>query len=265
MRFFVKLLLLTLVVFQVACNAETEAVQADDKKISAVTGAGSLDEVKARVQAKFSQINPAYKVISAVESGIKGFYRVQVEQGPAIYVNEDASYFFTGDAFLLEATGLVNLTETSKGAERLSVVSNLKESDMLVFDVTPPAKRKAQITVFTDVDCFYCQKLHKEVPALNKMGIAVRYMAFPRAGLGSQSYDKIVSAWCADDPQTAMTRLKSKQPIEKKTCDNPVAQQYQLGKDIGVTGTPAILLDDGTLIPGYRPADKLAEALGIKP
>jgi thiol:disulfide interchange protein DsbC len=265
MKFFVKLTLLTWFISQAACAAENENVAKEVEKSEAAISGVSLDAIKNKAQAVFSGVNPKFKVASINESGIDGFYLVQVEQGPAVYVNADVSHFFTGEAFKVESGKLVNLTQKAMDGERLNVMASLQESDMLVFDVAPPAKRKAQLTIFTDVDCYYCQKLHQEVPALNKMGIAVRYMAFPRAGVGSASYKKIVSAWCADNPQTAMTLLKSKQAIPEKSCTNPVAAQYQLGQAIGVTGTPAILLDDGSLIPGYRPADKLAEALGIKP
>jgi thiol:disulfide interchange protein DsbC len=265
MKFFVKLTLLTWFISQAACAAENEGGAKKSEKSVATISAASLDAIKIKAQAVFRGVNPQYKVASINESGIDGFYLVQIEQGPAVYVNADVSHFFTGEAFTVEAGELVNLTQRVMDKERLAVMSTLQESDMLVFDVAPPAKRKAQLTIFTDVDCYYCQKLHQEVPALNKMGIAVRYMAFPRAGVGSDSYKKIVSAWCADNPQTAMTLLKSKQSIAEKNCNNPVVAQYKLGQAIGVTGTPAIILDDGSLIPGYRPADKLAEALGIKP
>lgn len=273
MKLIVKLVLLSFVVFQAACSAETVTTKGgggtpssnSGSKVSSVAAPVDLATVKANAQAVFTNINPQYKILSTTESGIAGFYRVQVEKGPTIYMNADASYFFTGDAFMVESGNLVNLSEKAMNAERFTVMSSLKESEMVVFDVKPPMTRKAQVTIFTDVDCYYCQKMHLEVPALNEMGIAVRYMAFPRAGVGSASYNKIVSAWCADDPQTTMTMLKSKQTVANKTCKNPVADQYKLGQQLGVTGTPAILLDDGSLIPGYRPANKLAASLGIQP
>ena len=132
----------------------------------------------------------------------------------------------------------------------------------LVFAAT--GKRKATISVFTDVDCDYCRKLHLEVPELNAMGVEVRYLAYPRAGVGSESYRKIVSAWCATDPNTALTALKAGKTITDNQCsDNPVADQYQLGQQMGISGTPAILLEDGRLLPGYMPAAQLAESIGI--
>ena len=271
MKFLFKFLLMAVIAFQVACSADT--ADAGEKSDAAKSTSASsikaeevsLDVVKANVQAVFIKINPRFQVLSAQKSGIPGFYQVQISQGPSIYVNADASHFFTGEAFVVDNDQFVNLTEQSMNSQRLAVMKELNESDMLVFDTKKPLKRQAQITVFTDVDCFYCQKLHKEVPQLNEMGVAVRYMAFPRAGVGSDSYKKIVSAWCADDPQTSMTMLKNRQKIKEVTCDNPVEAQYKLGQSLGVTGTPAILLDDGSLIPGYRPAKDLAKLLGVSP
>ena len=123
---------------------------------------------------------------------------------------------------------------------------------------------KATINVFTDIDCGFCRKLHKEVPSLNKLGIEVRYLAFPRAGVGSKSYQKAVTAWCADNPLTALTEYKNGVDKQIRECDkNPVAGQYQLGQTLGINGTPAIVLDDGTLVPGYRTADAIAKILGL--
>ena len=112
---------------------------------------------------------------------------------------------------------------------------------MLVF--TPGAgKVKATVTVFTDIDCGYCRKLHQEVPELNRLGIAVRYLAYPRAGIDSDSYNKIVSAWCSNDPLGALTKAKRGEAIPTRKCDNPVARQYALGSEVGVTGTPTVQL-----------------------
>ena len=126
---------------------------------------------------------------------------------------------------------------------------------MIIF--SPKGETKGAVYVFTDVDCGYCQKLHQEVPQLNAAGIEVRYLAYPRAGLSTPTFDKMVSAWCADDRNAAMNALKIGANVTAKKCDNPVAAQYQLGAAMGVTGTPAIVLEDGTLIPGYKPAAQL--------
>src|SRR5262249_38516615 len=123
--------------------------------------------------------------------------------------------------------------------------------------------RKAVITVFTDVDCGYCRKLHLEVPAMNKMGVEVRYLAYPRSGVGSPSYDKLVTAWCSANRQDAITRLKRGEELPQKPCETPVAHEKELGQVGGLPGTPGIVLEDGRMLPGYMTADELGHLLGI--
>jgi thiol:disulfide interchange protein DsbC len=211
-----------------------------------------------------SKLNATYKVESVEKAKVPGFYKVRTTSGALIYADETATFFFMGNLYQLEGgEQLVNLTARDAAEQRVALVKTFNPEEMIVFSPQKPVETKAIINVFTDVDCGYCQKLHNEVPQMNALGIEVRYMAFPRAGVGSKTYNSMVSAWCAEDQQTAMTSLKTRQAIPEKTCDNPVADQYTLGKAIGVRGTPAIVLQDGTLIPGYRSADKMAEALGI--
>jgi len=120
---------------------------------------------------------------------------------------------------------------------------------------------KHVLTVFTDIDCPYCAKLHREVPTLNEKGITIEYLMFPRAGPNTESFRKAISMWCSDDKLQAMTDAKERKPIESKTCENPVMDQYTLGGDLGVTGTPALITSTGKLIPGYMPADRLEKML----
>ncbi|MEL0287354.1 MAG: DsbC family protein, partial [Gammaproteobacteria bacterium] len=171
------------------------------------------------------------------------------------------TFFVVGDVYQRVNQRIVNLSDQRRMEDRKALLLTLDESEMVVFDSI--AERKASITVFTDIDCGFCRKLHQEVPSLNQMGVAVRYLAYPRAGVGSDSFDKIVSAWCAPDPKRALTLAKSLQPIDAKTCDNPVSDHLQLGSRMGVTGTPAIVLDNGRLVPGYLPAERLAAELGL--
>jgi thiol:disulfide interchange protein DsbC len=212
-----------------------------------------------------SKVNASHKVESVEKAEVPGFYEVRTSGGALIYADETATFFFMGNLYQLEGgEQLVDLTARDAVKHRIALVKTFKADDMIVFSPPKSVETKAIINVFTDVDCGYCQKLHQEVPQMNALGIEVRYMAFPRAGVGSETYKKLVSAWCADDQQTAMTALKARQTIPEKTCDNPVAEQFALGKALGVRGTPAIILQDGTLMQGYKPADKMAEALGIK-
>lgn len=213
------------------------------------------------IRAKLSAALPGLPVSSITKSAAPGYYEVQVGEA-TVYASEDGEYLFVGDLMAVKPDGLVNLTEEARQVRRKELLAAQSEQSMVVF--SPPADQvKATITVFTDIDCGYCRKLHQEMPELNRLGIAVRYVAYPRAGIGSASYNKIVSAWCADDPHTALTRAKAGKKIEQQTCPNPVAEHFDLGGRIGVTGTPAIIYENGYLQAGYAPAQDMARNLGI--
>jgi thiol:disulfide interchange protein DsbC len=189
---------------------------------------------------------------------VKGLYEVLINNNEILYFSEDGEYLLLGDLRKADDK-LTNLTEQRMDGVRKAKINNLKEEEMVVF--APEGETKHTLNVFTDVDCFYCVKLHREVDKLNEAGVKVRYMAFPRAGIGSETYRTMVSVWCADDQQAALTAAKNKQKVEPKTCDNPIQAQYKLGQELGVRGTPAILFDNGQLMPGYAPADKLIQML----
>lgn len=220
--------------------------------------------VEQKIREKFSHSRPGVQLGTIKPSPVNGLYSVQVSGGPLLYVTADGAHFVTGDLFAVVPGGFVNLAEQQREIGRSEIMANISRDEQIVF-LASEQPAKAAITVFTDVDCYYCQKLHQEVPDLNRLGIDVRYMAYPRAGIGSDSYKKIASAWCADDQQAAMTKLKNRQAIAKNVCsDNPVAGQFNLGQQLGVTGTPALLTDQGRLMPGYMPALQLARALGVE-
>ncbi len=216
----------------------------------------------AEVEAKISQARPDLSVLQVTKSQLPGFYEVVLTGGTRLFVNEDASYFVAGDLYRIEEGRFVNVSEEGRNEVRRELIAAVDESEMVVFSPREGFK-KTSVTVFTDIDCGYCRKLHKEVPELNRLGIEVRYMAYPRAGIDSDSYNKYVSAWCADNQQVAITKAKAGKEVEARTCENPVAAQYELGQKIGVRGTPAIVYEDGTLQPGYLPAVQLANRLGI--
>ena len=193
---------------------------------------------------------------SIAETPVPGMYEVLLGS-QILYLSEDGRYAMQGDVIDLEAGN--NLTENRRNDLRADALKKVSESDMIVFPAAGDAKY--QVSVFTDIDCGYCRKLHSEISAYNAKGITVRYMAFPRAGIDSESYRKAVSAWCADNPQEALTAAKLGEEIEEKTCPNPVASQYQLGQQMGVRGTPSIVLDNGEMVPGYMPAERLEQTL----
>ena len=229
-----------------------------------IMGAGArAEDPQAEVILKaLSAARPDLQYEQPRPSPMAGLYEVQVKGGPLLYIDADASHFISGDVFAVQKSGFVNLAEQGRQKERAELIAAVKPEDMIIF---APENPKATIAVFTDVDCGYCRKLHSEVAELNELGIAVHYLAFPRAGLGSPSFRKIASAWCAKDPGAALTSLKNGEEIPENVCaDNPVAAQILLGEKVGVNGTPALVLEDGTLVPGYRPAKELAKLLGIE-
>ena len=177
--------------------------------------------------------------------------------GPRLmYVSNDGKYLLQGS--LIDLKTRVDISEARRDGIRLDALNELGEDKMIVF---PAKEQKHVITVFTDIDCGYCRKLHAEMDKYNAEGITVRYLMFPRAGIDSASYKKAVSVWCSKDQQDAMTRSKSGENLPNVTCDNPVKEEYELGQLIGVRGTPAIVMEDGAMLPGYVPAARLVKAL----
>ncbi len=188
-------------------------------------------------------------------AAIAGLYEVVI--GPHVfYVSADGKYMIQGD--LMDLGTRKNLTEPVRLAAQQAAIDGIGEDNMLIFS---PEKPKHTITVFTDIDCGYCRKLHQEIGRLNELGIKVRYLMFPRAGVNSHSYEKAVSVWCADDPKSALTTAKSGKEPEAKQCDNPVKEHMAMGQMIGVQGTPTIVMENGDILPGYVPADRLAAML----
>ncbi|MCK5876235.1 MAG: thioredoxin fold domain-containing protein [Candidatus Marithrix sp.] len=190
---------------------------------------------------------------------IKGIYEALIGS-EVIYLSGDGKYLIMGEIRDL-STGK-NITDNKLSTLRIEGIKKVNVRDMVVF--APENETKHVVHIFTDVDCPYCSKIHNEVPALNKAGIEVRYLAFPRAGIGSKTYKDMVSVWCAKDRQKAMTDVKAGEEIEKAECNNPVADQYKLGQSIGISGTPALILSDGELVPGYLPAKRLINYLNQK-
>ncbi|MGU9957825.1 MAG: DsbC family protein [Arenicellales bacterium WSBS_2016_MAG_OTU3] len=202
---------------------------------------------------------PNITVVEITKSPMENVLEVQLSGGQEVYVISDGKFLMLGDVWDTERN--VNISEEKKTREMAAAVSSIPAAQMIVFG---PKDAKRHVTVFTDIDCGYCRKLHRDVPALTQAGLQVRYMMFPRAGLKSESYAKAVSVWCADDQQAAMTSAKQGSSIEPKTCANPVADQYHLGQQVGVRGTPTMILDDGTMIPGYLPANELLARVNLK-
>ena len=241
--------------------------------------AGSVSSTIEQIRDRLLAAQPDLPISTVSKSEFPGLYDVELTNGQKLYASKVGDYLLTGELYKVTGQGLVNLTQQARNEARESriikvreskssaideiresKISAIDESQMIVFS---PENPKATITIFTDIDCGYCRKLHRDVPALNEMGIAVRYLAFPRAGVGSKTYRNMVSAWCAEDKLDAMNKLKSGISIPEKTCVNPIKEQYQLGQQLGVTGTPAVVLESGKLVPGYLEPRIMAMAVGL--
>ena len=224
--------------------------------ISFAFSSGAAFAGTTEVKAAVKQALPQYTIDSLHLHKGSNLYTVELKDGPTLHMTPDGKYFIVGDMYKIDGDNIENETQQ----EKISKVETLPVKDMIVFKAKD---EKAHITVFTDVDCAYCRMLHKDVPKLNEMGISVRYLAYPRAGIGSPAYKKMVSIWCSDDQQSWFTKATEGDSIPENTCANPVASDYTLGNTVGVRGTPTMILSNGKFIPGYLPADALAKELGL--
>ncbi|MCL7929332.1 DsbC family protein [Halomonas llamarensis] len=204
----------------------------------------------------------AMPVEGVTETPLDGIYQVRLTSGESFYSNADGSHFVVGDLYENSDNGLVNLTEQARNQARIASIDAVPQSERVIFrGVDEP---KATVAIFTDTSCPYCSRLHKTVPELNERGIAVHYLAFPRGGMQSEAARVMQQVWCADNPTEAMTAAKQGEALSgSASCDNPVASQYDLGLQVGVEGTPAIILPDGEMVPGFVPPERLTALLGL--
>lgn len=217
-----------------------------------MAAAGSVNEAEdmARIVASFPDLNTD----EIRPSPIDGMYEISVG-GKVAYISADGRYLIQGDLYDVQAEE--NLTEKRRIAARMESLDAISESRMIIFE---PAETKHTITVFTDIDCGYCRKLHRQIDGYNDRGIRVRYLFFPRSGPATPSWFKAEEVWCAEDSNSALTRAKAGEVIESEDCgETPVAEHYSLGRTFGIRGTPAIVADTGELIPGYVSPTELAK------
>jgi thiol:disulfide interchange protein DsbC len=210
---------------------------------------------EAAIKKAIEKSMPTAKIESIKPSEIGGVYEVVL--GSSIYyVSDNGKYLLQGR--LIDVENRIDLTEKKLGAARRQSLDKIGVDNMIVFK---PKIARYKVSVFTDIDCGYCRKLHSEIDQYLAEGITVQYLFFPRAGKGSDSYNKAVSVWCAKDRNAALTEAKKDQKLESKTCANPVDNHMQLAEEFGVQGTPMIVTENGTVIPGYQSAKELVQTL----
>jgi thiol:disulfide interchange protein DsbC len=210
---------------------------------------------EAAIKKSLSSFMPQAGIDSIKPSEVDGVYEVKTGS-EILYVSGNGKYILQGQLIDIEAKK--NITETKKADLRKAALEKVGPDKMIVFE---PKTSKHTVSVFTDIDCGYCRKLHSEIDQYLAQNITVRYLFFPRAGKGSESYKKAISVWCAADRQKALTAAKKNEPLEQKNCDNPIDQHMALGEDFGMSGTPMIVTEKGNILPGYVPAPQLAGVL----
>ncbi|MGH8504390.1 MAG: DsbC family protein [Stenotrophobium sp.] len=190
------------------------------------------------------------------KSPVPGIYEIRSGMNFG-YVTGDGQYMIEGD--LVRLTTGEQITEKQRGAERLAALNKIGVQNMIIY---APPNPKHTVTVFTDVDCGYCRMLHSQIAQYNAKGIAIRYVSFPRTGPNTESFRKAEVVWCSADRKEALTKAKLGDPMKgDSSCKNPVMEEYMAGVNLGVRGTPSLILDDGEMIPGYQPPDQLAQTL----
>lgn len=212
---------------------------------------------KQAIPEHFLKALKVFKVHSVEPTTIKGIYQARVDNNELIYITEDGRYVLTGN--IIDTRNKVNLTEKTIESFRADSVKALAKAQYIAY--TPKGGAKYHINVFTDIDCYYCQKLHKEMDNYLEKGIEVRYFFFPRAGVQSPSAQKLVNVWCAKDQQKAMNRAKSGKSNPIKQCKTPMAEHMKLAQGLGVNGTPLIYTQYGSRIGGYAPAKEIYRIL----
>ncbi|QQX81099.1 bifunctional protein-disulfide isomerase/oxidoreductase DsbC [Shewanella sp. KX20019] len=221
---------------------------------AALAGSNTQNDDTAALEKKLSEAL-SVDVMSIKESPISGLYEALTNRG-VLYISKDGTKMFHGTLYDLDK-GMKNLTEAAMAGPRIDMMKPLEEN-MLVYKAK---NEKHVVTVFTDVSCGYCRKLHNQMDEYNDLGITIRYLAFPRAGVPSANADEMEAVWCAADPLKAMGDAKSGKRVKNAKCDAKIAEQYNLGQTFGINGTPAIVLEDGSLIPGYQPPKDLLRTL----
>ncbi len=223
--------------------------------LTSVQAAAKVDEQSYQVVKSKLQRTLGMQIGSIGDAPVAGLLQVLTDKG-LFYTSQDGKYLLQARIYNLDE-GMRNETEAALSDVRLEGLQEFQESV-----IEYKAKNeKYVVNIFTDITCSYCRKLHNEMDKYNKLGITVRYLAFPRGGMNSRSYTDMVSVWCADDKQQAMDKAKAGQAVANQSCQTKVAEQYAFGQKIGVNGTPNIIMPDGSVIPGYQPPAQLEQAL----
>ena len=233
--------------------ASSSHAQDRTAKASAAGPAAVPADVRARVVSKLHGAKPE----DVAASPIPGLYEVTMG-GLIAYVTSDGKYLVSGNVYDLDTE--VNLTAARRNAARAKALAAVGDDQMIVFS---PANAKMTVTVFTDIDCGYCRKFHSQIADINKAGVRVRYLMFPRTGPGTDSWRKAEAVWCAKDRRDALTRAKRGESLKSTNCPaaSSIKTQYSMGEDLGVEGTPAIFTQNGDYVGGFMTPEQLVQVI----
>ena len=252
-----SLCLATLGFLSLSACAQPANPPAAAKTAAATPAASAPAGADQRVRQALKGLNPQIAVDYVGPAALPGFQEVIVG-GQLVYVSNDGKYLIQGSVVDMAAKEELSQSSGTLNKYRRDLIATIKPADRIVF---APPNPKYTLSVFTDIECGYCRKLHSEIAELNKLGIAVEYLAYPRMGLGSQDHKDMISVWCAADRKQALTAAKSGAAVAPKNCTSPVDREYNLGQRVGVTGTPAVYAADGTQLGGYLPPAQMRAAL----
>lgn len=259
MKFRLILLLATIALASTACAEESSApAEPAAKPVTAappIAPPASGDDATALVRTAIATLVPDATIDSISDAAIPGFYEVALG-GQLVYVSADGRYLLQGSIY--DIANKTDLTEASRASVRKQALAGVPKAEKITFEAADP---KHRVTVFTDIDCGYCRRMHAQIAEYNTQGISVDYLFFPRSGLGTDSFDKAVSVYCAADRNAALTAAKESGEIAKASCANPIESQFALGNKIGVSGTPAVITADGMQVGGYVPPEQLRQRL----
>ena len=218
----------------------------------------SAAEIKAVMQRNL----PDVRVLEVIRNEKFDVYQLLTDDYTNIFVSLDGKDFVVGDHYSYGNNAkLKNLTRERRDVEQFKSVAGIPLSEMIIFPAvdgkSKPIKSDKWVVVFTDIDCGYCRRLHDKMAEMNKLGIEVRYAFFPRSGENTPSFEKAISVWCSPDKRASMTAAKAGLEVKKAECENPVSTQYELGKKVGVRGTPTMWSSNGRKIPGYVEPQRL--------
>lgn len=231
--------------------------------VTSVAKEAPISKNNAQIVALLKETYPDLELKEVKMTAVDGVEEIIFVDGRSVFSLNGSKYFIKGELFRASDQGMISVRDERYQQERKEMLKTTKAEDMIIY--AAEGKKKSEMTIFVDTDCGYCRKLHEEIPALNKMGVEVRYLAFPRAGLESGSFKDMNSIWCSPDRNAKIDKLFSYGTIPQRECkESPVAKQYNLARSAGIISTPAIVLSDGTLVMGYKPAEKFKQILGLE-